>query len=224
MDIYLEIGAKRVFAGAVAWPGWCRTASDEDGALAALAEYGGRYAGVLAGADLHPPFAAPKRTSGLIVVERLAGDSTTDFGAPSIAPAADASPMKLKDLGKLGAIMDACWKALDDAARSAVGVDLAKGPRGGGRNLDAILEHVSGAEASYAGRIAVRLPARSASDPGRSDAAARAGVLEGLKRAVTEGVPSTGPRGGVMWTPRYFVRRAAWHVLDHAWEIEDRSS
>ena len=23
-------------------------------------------------------------------------------------------------------------------------------------------------------------------------------------------------------TPRYFVRRLAWHDLDHAWEIEDR--
>ena len=22
--------------------------------------------------------------------------------------------------------------------------------------------------------------------------------------------------------PRYFVRRLAWHVLDHVWEIEDR--
>ena len=26
------------------------------------------------------------------------------------------------------------------------------------------------------------------------------------------------------WSPRYAVRRAAWHVLDHAWEIKDRSS
>ena len=26
------------------------------------------------------------------------------------------------------------------------------------------------------------------------------------------------------WSPRYAVRRAAWHVLDHAWEIEDRAS
>ena len=25
------------------------------------------------------------------------------------------------------------------------------------------------------------------------------------------------------WSPRYAVRRAAWHVLDHAWEIEDRT-
>jgi hypothetical protein len=26
----------------------------------------------------------------------------------------------------------------------------------------------------------------------------------------------------VHWTPRYFVRRMAWHELDHAWEIEAR--
>ena len=25
------------------------------------------------------------------------------------------------------------------------------------------------------------------------------------------------------WTARYFLRRAAWHVLDHVWEIEDKS-
>jgi len=29
-----------------------------------------------------------------------------------------------------------------------------------------------------------------------------------------------GPKG---WLPRYAARRIAWHVLDHAWEIEDRS-
>ena len=31
------------------------------------------------------------------------------------------------------------------------------------------------------------------------------------------------PSGGTLWTPRYFVRRTAWHTLNHAWEIEDRS-
>ena len=25
------------------------------------------------------------------------------------------------------------------------------------------------------------------------------------------------------WTARYAVRRMAWHVLDHVWEIEDKS-
>ena len=36
-------------------------------------------------------------------------------------------------------------------------------------------------------------------------------------------LPSRGPRGGVIWPPRYFVRRVAWHLLDHLWEIEDRA-
>ena len=47
-----------------------------------------------------------------------------------------------------------------------------------------------------------------------------AAVLDALTRAVIEGLPAAGPRGGVIWTARSFVRRAAWHVLDHAWEIE----
>ena len=34
--------------------------------------------------------------------------------------------------------------------------------------------------------------------------------------------PGRSRSGGARWTPRYFVRRAAWHVLDHAWELEDR--
>jgi hypothetical protein len=25
------------------------------------------------------------------------------------------------------------------------------------------------------------------------------------------------------WPARYFIRRSAWHVLDHAWEMEDKS-
>jgi hypothetical protein len=29
------------------------------------------------------------------------------------------------------------------------------------------------------------------------------------------------PAGG--WPPRYGARRMAWHVLDHLWEIEDKS-
>jgi hypothetical protein len=35
-------------------------------------------------------------------------------------------------------------------------------------------------------------------------------------------VPERGPRGGAIWSARNYVRRIAWHVLDHAWEIEDK--
>ena len=37
--------------------------------------------------------------------------------------------------------------------------------------------------------------------------------------------PSDGsPLAGRKWTTRYAARRIAWHALDHAWEIEDRST
>ena len=221
MDIYLESGTKRVFAGALDWPGWCRTARDQEGATASLLAYAPRYAEVVATAGARPRFRAPKRLSDLVVAERLKGDATTDFGAPSVAPAADASPVQLVGLRTLQAILEMCWAALDRAADGAAGVELARGPRGGGRDLEAILEHVFGAEASYAGKIGVRLAAPAAGS--QSPSAHRAAALDGLAQVATVGVPLSGPRGGAMWSPRYFVRRAAWHVLDHAWEIEDRS-
>jgi hypothetical protein len=47
-------------------------------------------------------------------------------------------------------------------------------------------------------------------------------ILQALSSASSGDTPKQGPRGGVRWTPRRFVKRVAWHVLDHAWEIEDR--
>jgi hypothetical protein len=48
--------------------------------------------------------------------------------------------------------------------------------------------------------------------------------MNALAAAAHGVVPTRGPRGGVIWTPRYFVRRVAWHLLDHAWEFEDRGA
>jgi hypothetical protein len=50
----------------------------------------------------------------------------------------------------------------------------------------------------------------------------REAIQQALEVAMKEGLPEKGPRGGVIWPARYFGRRVAWHVLDHAWEIEDR--
>ena len=33
----------------------------------------------------------------------------------------------------------------------------------------------------------------------------------------------THPKEDMKWPPAYAARRIAWHVLDHAWEIQDRS-
>jgi hypothetical protein len=42
--------------------------------------------------------------------------------------------------------------------------------------------------------------------------------------SLARGEPVPYPRrSGSLWTPRYALRRVAWHALDHAWEIEDRA-
>jgi len=94
---------------------------------------------------------------------------------------------------------------------------LRKGPRGGGRDRDQMIDHVLGAEASYARKLGVQQR-----QPARDDAPAIA-VRDAIIAALW--APADGaslvPTG---WPPRYAARRIAWHVLDHAWEMEDRGA
>jgi hypothetical protein len=221
VDCLIEAGAKRTFAAAAAWPGWCRTARDEPGALEALLAYGERYATVLRGGGLR--FSPPTAVSNLHVLEREAGNATTDFGAPDGMYDADARAITAREWTRLRSILEACWAAFDRAAIDAEGVELRKGPRGGGRHLDAIVGHVVGAEASYLRLLAGSHVAIDEADPWGSRELERAAVVEGLDQAKAGDLPERGPRGGERWAPRRFLRRAAWHVLDHAWEIEDRA-
>jgi hypothetical protein len=215
--VYLEVGDKRVFAGAIYWPAWARSGRDEDAALEALFEYAARYARALKGTRLG--FQVPEDPSDLRVVERLPGTATTDFGAPDVPPSADAEPLRDVDLRRFATLFRACWRAFDRAEEAAGSMELTKGPRGGGRDLQKIVDHVLGSDESYLSMIGAKAP-RGGPD-GRAERVRRA-VLGALEVAVSEGVPP-GPRGGKRWTPRYFVRRSAWHALDHAWEIEDRT-
>jgi hypothetical protein len=82
IKVFVEIGKKRVFAGAVDWPGWCRSGWDEKTALQALIDYGPRYARVVHSKEIE--FQVPTDASNLIVTERQDGNATTDFGAPAI--------------------------------------------------------------------------------------------------------------------------------------------
>jgi hypothetical protein len=220
IDVYLEIGKKRTFAGALDWPGWCRIGRDESSALQALVDSGPRYARVLSAAQI--PFQAPADASMLAVVERLEGNTTTDFGAPDIAPAHDTLPVDDAELRRFQTLLQAYWRAFDAAVQAASGKELRKGPRGGGRDLDGIVRHVLGAEASYLARLAWKLEQRETEDLSAELGRIRQAVLHALAAAARGELPTRGPRGGVIWSPRYFVRRVAWHVLDHLWEIEDR--
>ena len=210
----LEVGAKRVFASALEWPGWCRSAKGEEAALEALAAYAPRYAIVAgeAGADFDPAVAA----GDFDVVERLPGSGATDFGVPDKVAAYEAQRLGEGEAARFAALVSASWAVFDRVVAGAPQA-LRKGPRGGGRDRDAVVAHVLGAEASYARALGIR---HRPPDP--DDTAA----VHALRAAITDvlGVPGDGaaltPKG---WPPRYAARRIAWHVLDHAWEVEDRS-
>ena len=218
MHVYLETGSKRTFAVALDWPGWARSGRDAEAALAALLAAGPRYAAALRGTRLG--FRAPSTLEELEVAARVRGNATTNFGAPDVAPSTDDAPIGEAELGRLQTILRAAWRTFDAAVAGAGGAELATGPRGGGRALDRIVDHVLGADESYVRSLGARI---ADGEPGERSRRVREGAREALDRAVRDGVEPVGPRGGKRWLPRTFVRRSAWHVLDHAWEIEDRT-
>jgi predicted RNase H-like HicB family nuclease len=195
-DVYLEVGAKKVFACAVDWPGWCRAGKTEEEALDALADYAGRYAVVAEQAGKR--FA---KRHAFTVVEKVKGNATTDFGAPGVVPKLDREPLTRHAATKLADLVEASWQVLADQVKRTPAT-LPKGPRGGGRDRDQILDHVANAEKAYAGKLGLPVKQRSRDE-----------ILAALRRAD----PDTG------WPPRYTARRIAWHVLDHAWEMQDKS-
>jgi len=219
-DVYLEVGPKRTFACAVDWPGWCRSGKGEEPALEALASYAARYQAAMGRSRL--AFTAPRGVDELVVVQHMTGNATTDFGAPGIVPAADERPVDDLELERLRQVLEAAWKAFDAAARAGQGRQLSVGPRGGGRSLDKIIEHVTGAEVGYVRQLGSRL---SGSGPGgqmSSTSNARRETLEALSARARGEALSNPTAVKRPWPPRYFVRRASWHLLDHAWEVEDR--
>jgi len=207
--VYLEVGKSRVFASAADWPGWTRAGKDEKTALEALAIAAPRYAPVPKAARV-----AFAPADGFEVVERLPGNATTDFGAPGAIAKAESKRLTKKEAGRLSALVAASWTVFDRVVEKAP-ASLRKGPRGGGRDRDAIVEHVLGAETAYARKLGLRLK-----QPAAGDTAAlreHRNAMVAALRAGTKGVTEGG------WPARYVARRTAWHALDHAWEIEDRT-
>lgn len=211
--VCLEIGSKRVFASALDWPGWSRSGRTEEEALERLARYRPRYAEVPSRAGL--PFPASVADS-FEIVERMPGSAATDFGVPGAAARAELRPVSAAAGRRQAALVSAAWAVFDEAAATAP-PELRKGPRGGGRDRDAIIRHVLESEAAYARTLGIR-----EKPPAIDDIAA----IEALREAIATvlATPSDGaaltPKG---WPIRYAARRIAWHVLDHAWEMQDRT-
>lgn len=212
VKVSVESAAKKSFATAVDWPGWSRSGKTEELAVESLLEYAKRYAPIAraAGEDFTPT------SIDVEVVEHVAGGGATEFGVPEKVTTQDRRPTTAADGKRLAALVESAWKAFDEISAKAPEA-LRKGPRGGGRDTSKIIEHVLGAEQGYAKVMGGTRKEFPTTDRATHDEL-RAEMLEAL-RAPSDGSPLAGKK----WSARYAAHRVAWHALDHAWEIEDRS-
>jgi hypothetical protein len=211
--VSIEASQKKSFATAVDWPGWSRSGKSEALALDALVSYADRYAKVARQAGEAFP-----AIDGLEfeVVERSEGSGATEFGVPSNVTEQDRRPVTTPDAERLARLVEAAWQTFGSVADVAP-EELRKGPRGGGRDTSRIVDHVVGSDQSYAATMGIKMKPFETGDLAALELL-RAAMLDVLRQ------PSDGsPLPKRKWTSRYAAHRIAWHSLDHAWEIEDRT-
>ncbi len=210
IDLVVETTKRKSFAIAIDWPGWARAGRTPELALDMLTATVERYRPIAAAARAAFPDGEP----AFRVLSTVEGNASTTFGVPAIVLDVDRRPLDRAGAAGLAAVVEAAWTAFDRVAAAAP-AELRKGPRGGGRDRDTIIAHVNDADDAYAKQVGIRV--RDAGGDEALVGARRAAMLEVLRR------PSDGSPISSRWTPRYAARRIAWHALDHAWEIEDRT-
>jgi len=212
--VMIEQGkSKRVVACAFDWPGWDRSTRTGGDVLAVLGAYRTRYAEVAALAGYGTEFGAAGEFE---VTERLDGIGMTDYyGVSGRAAAPEKDPMTDADCERKIALLQASWRTFDEFA-ARVSAELRKGPRGGGWEKERIIRHVNGAEIDeFAPKVGVKVPLETRDDA-RALRAYREAFVEGIREHHARSEPARS------WPLQFLIRRCAWHMLDHAWELEDR--
>lgn len=206
---------KKVAAFALDWPGWSRGAKTGPAALEVLEAYRDRYRPIAVLAGLGDEFGA---AGDLELVEDHVGVGSTDFWGISFAPSSfEQQPMGTDEIDRKLALLEASWRYFD-AVAARVSPELAKGPRGGGRDRDEIVRHALGWErADLAKRVGIVVdPVVPASPDGFGSH--RDDFVAALRAYNAEGRMASGRN----WTIALLLRHSAYHVLDHAWEMEDK--
>jgi hypothetical protein len=212
--VTVEATPKKAFASALDWPGWSRSGKTEELALEALRAAAPRYAAVAREAG--EPFAEDADAEVYKVVEHTDGSAGTEFGIPYAVTKLDRRRLTKAQAEREARLVEAAWTVLGRVAASAP-AELRKGPRGGGRDRDKMVRHVIDADWAYAREIGIRIRQPDPLDDASVEEL-RAAMLDVLRQP-TDGSPIADRK----WTTRYAARRIAWHALDHAWEMEDRS-
>jgi hypothetical protein len=212
----IERGPKGKKAAAVAidWPGWSRGAKTPEEAFDLLYAYRERYRPIARSAGLKAEFDS---TGELAIVEDHIGPGSTDFWGISFAPSSlERTLMPPDELERKLGLLQAAWRFFDDVA-ARVSPEMRKGPRGGGRDRDVIVRHVLVNEGEdFSRRIGAPTPREVILTP------------DGLRVHRAEYLAAFRERNerewqvGRNWTLPFLLRHTAYHVLDHAWEMEDK--
>lgn len=208
--IALEQGKKKWFATAIDWPGWSRQGKSAEDAIRVLTSYADRYQVVAEMAGEKGVRATAEDPS---IVETVQGSGATDFGVPDKVAESDHEMMTETECKRQIKLLEACWSYFDSVG-DKVSPEMRKGPRGGGRDRDEIVHHTLEADRGYARQIGVKTAPGHIEEPG-GVAKHRAAVVQAIWEQNADEIETK-------WPLRYFIRRAAWHMLDHAWEMEDK--
>ena len=214
LRVILEVGPKRrVVAAAMDWPGLDRWGTSEDDAIQKLLSYLPRYRDVAERAGRGSAFAAARE---VVVIERVPGSSSTDFwGIAHVPSQIEREVLAEDDLERRLELLRAGW-AWFDAVGARVSPDLRPGSRSAGRSRAQIIRHVYGSEPEQLSRkVEVRTPL---------DVVLTRDGLTAHREAYLQAIRAYngGGKPARTWPIQFLIRRTAYHVLDHGWELEDR--
>ncbi|HEY2915693.1 MAG TPA: hypothetical protein VGI98_00625 [Candidatus Limnocylindrales bacterium] len=205
---------RKSVAFSLEWAGWERGGKTAEQALETLEAYRGRYRPIAELAGMTTAFDAAGK---LDVVEDRVGTGSVDFWGISFSPSStEAGPMSEAELDRGITLLRATWTFFD-AVAARVSEEMRKGPRGGGRDRHRIWRHTIRTESEdFAKQVGIRIPEEGALTP------------EGLERHRHDYVQAmrayNAGEGKRMrsWSLPFLIRHSAFHVLDHAWEMEDK--
>jgi hypothetical protein len=150
------------------------------------------------------------------VVERVPGSSSTDFwGIAHVPSKIEREGLSPPDLERRLDLLEACWVYFDTTA-ARISDELIPGPRSAGRSHDQIVRHVYINEPEqFSRKVEVRTPLDVVQTP-KGLAAHRKAYLAAIRAYNADG------KAARTWPIQFLIRRTAHHVMDHAWEMEDR--
>lgn len=220
MRIVIEAGPKqkKYVAYAPDWPGLERNGKSADAAFQHADLYRSRYEVIAERAGLGKEYRAEP---GSNIVLEYEGTPSTDFWGISFAHSElDHESLSTVELERQIALLEACWAEFNDIALR-VSPELQKGPRGGGRDRDHIVRHVLAGEIDWVKRLEIRPDLHEIVPPDARNLF-HAQIVDGIRDLHAQGVGASRAKGGPSWTHSFLIRHLAYHVMDHAWEMEDK--